>query len=69
MKNKETSIQWFVSQLPLRIRNSHATEIEKAKQMMEEQISNGYFQGLIDGMNNFTRDYYNETYKQPNNEQ
>ena len=65
MENKQTSIEWFVSQLPLRIQNSHATEIEKAKQMHKEQI----MQAVYDSMGtNFDSNmgraelYYNETY-------
>jgi hypothetical protein len=65
MKNKETSIEWFVSQLPLRIQNSHATEIEKAKEMNKEEIKDAYDSGWV---GSYSEDYYNETYKQPNNE-
>lgn len=46
MENKQTSIEWFVSQLPLRIQNSHATEIEKAKQMHKEQIMQAVYDSM-----------------------
>ncbi len=36
--------------------------IQQAKAMEKEQISNGYYQGLIDGMNNSPKEYYNKTY-------
>jgi len=66
MKNKETSIEWFVSQLPLRIQNMYASEIEKAKEMNKEEIKDAYDSGWV---GSYSEDYYNETYKQPNNEQ
>ena len=36
--------------------------IEQAKQIEKEQISQGYMSGLIDGMNQQPKEYYNETY-------
>jgi len=70
MEIKQTAVDWFFDKLENHeMQAKHYKLFQQAKQMMEEQISNGYFQGLIDGMNNSPRDYYNETYKQPNNEQ
>ena len=41
------------------------TLIVKAKELVQvekEQISQGYMSGLIDGMNQQPKEYYNETY-------
>ena len=35
---------------------------EELLQMEKEQISKGYMSGLIDGMNQQPKEYYNETY-------
>jgi len=35
--NKVTAVEWFVEQLPLRIKNMYADEITKCKQMEKEQ--------------------------------
>jgi len=59
MENKETSIEWFVSQLPLRIQNSHATEIEKAKEMNKKEIKDAYESGWV---GSYSEDYYNKTF-------
>ena len=74
MENKQTAVEW----LSLQVKNSitlanllnQIDAFEKeAKAMEKEQISNGYYQGLIDGMNNSPREYYEETYgtRQSNN--
>jgi len=65
MSNKQTAVEWFAEQIKFTNKEVYAElqeVIEEAKEMVEEQISNGYFQGLIDGMNNSPRDYYNENY-------
>lgn len=70
MENKQTSIEWFVSQLPLRIQNSHATEIEKAKQMHKEQIEEAYWASYKEGQysgDKTAEEYYKETYGKQDN--
>lgn len=64
MENKQTAVDWLMMQLPVFIRvDLYEKELyQQAKVIEEYQISNGYFQGLIDGMNNSPKEYYNETY-------
>ena len=74
MKNKETSIEWFVSQLPLRIQNMYASEIENAKALEKEQMIEFTDKVLDNTCGDLILLYsieeiYNKTYKQPNNEQ
>lgn len=38
-------------------------EIEQAKEVEKQQISNAYQIGIIDGLNHQPRDYYEETFK------
>jgi len=76
MENKQTAVDWLEEELAKNLK--HIVEKQdyilmeslftKAKEMVEEQISNGYFQGLIDGMNNSPRDYYRKTFKQQDHE-
>jgi hypothetical protein len=37
---KQTAVEWFVEQLPMRIKNSMMGEIEQAKSMEKEQMIN-----------------------------
>lgn len=65
METKQTAVDWLKNNLI--INGSGATTtfpelFEQAKAMEKEQISNGYYQGLLDGMNNSPREYYKETY-------
>lgn len=65
MGNKQTAVESLKNNLI--INGSGATTtfpelFEQAKAMEKDQISNGYYQGLIDGMNNSPREYYEETY-------
>jgi hypothetical protein len=67
MEKKETAIEWLNSNLihiPYTQKDfAHNVKIiEKAKVMHKEQISRGYQEGLIDGMNHSPKDYYDETY-------
>ena len=69
MENKQTAVEWIVLQFGFQGRNNQEMLyvkqiVEQAKAMHKEQISNGYFQGLIDGMNNSPKEYYKETYEQ-----
>ena len=71
METKQTAVEWLMMQLPVFVRvDLYEKELyQQAKAMEKEQISNGYYQGLIDGMNNSPREYYEETYgtRQSNN--
>ena len=62
----QTAVEWFVEQLPVRILNMYHKEIEQAKQMNEQQISEAYRTGVEEDVyNNPLRtgeEYYNETY-------
>lgn len=70
METKQTAVEWLEDSFRMNFNKifvdtdfgliSHL--IEQAKAMEKEQISNGYFQGLIDGMNNSPKEYYKETY-------
>ncbi|WP_371079280.1 hypothetical protein [Salmonella enterica] len=71
MKNKnQTSIEWFVEQLPTRIINKYLIEIEIAKGKNEEEIKEAYREGITDqnsGIDKwYSRNaqyYFNQTYK------
>ena len=71
MENKQTAAEWLHSELHRQCmfdgfawedRNYFIKLFEQAKAMEEEQISNGYYQGLLDGMNNSPREYYKDNY-------
>jgi len=65
MENKQTAIDWLFNQTETRLLNRDidiTSLFEQAKAMEKEQISNAYFQGLMDGMNNSPKQYYEETY-------
>jgi hypothetical protein len=65
--NKVTAVEWFVEQLPLRIKNMYIDEITKCKQMEKEQIIKArlsleqsiHFEDALEK----SEQYYNETYK------
>ena len=63
--NKVTAVEWFVEQLPLRIKNMYADEITKCKQMEKEQIVEAFKHGKLPPLfdNISSEQYYNETYK------
>lgn len=74
MGNKQTTVEWLFDNLNFEPYDeeefkSNEKIWEQAKAMEKEQISNGYYQGLIDGMNNSPKEYYEETYgtRQSNN--
>ena len=76
MENKKaTSIEWFVDQLPTRIINKYLIEIEIAKGKNEEEIKEAYREGRTDQQsgiakwyNRNAQYYFNQTYKNKNNE-
>ena len=41
----KTAMQWFVDQLPIRILNAYADEIQKALEMEKTQIQTAYDKG------------------------
>lgn len=62
----KTALQWFIEQLPIRIKNAYHEEIGQALEMEKKQI----VQAVYDAMGtNFDPNwgraelYYNETYK------
>lgn len=60
----KTAVEWFVEQLPMRIKNSMMGEIEQAKDIEKEQINEAYNQGQMDGFGLEEKDdYYSETFK------
>jgi len=69
MENKQTAIGvlylkllGIVSLDSEKLRDVYENIFIEAKAMEKEQISNAYFQGLMDGMNNSPKQYYEETY-------
>lgn len=73
MENKtQTAVQWFVEQLPLRMKNYMGKEIEQALQIEKEQSiecwntahQSGRFEGKGIAQENWQtfEQYYNETY-------
>ena len=63
MANKQTAVKWLEEKMTkCYTENDKRIVFRIAKAMEKEQISNGYYQGLIDGMNNSPREYYEETY-------
>jgi len=63
-EKQQTAVEWFVEQLPMRIKNSMMGEIEQAKDIEKEQINEAYNQGQMDGFGLEEKDdYYSETFK------
>jgi len=60
---KQTAVEWLVEQLPMRIKNSMMGEIEQAKEMEKEQLSDAWYAGDEDGAIHEFEQYYNETYE------
>lgn len=74
-KNNMTAVEWFFEVLAHNDIIDHKKLCDnenlynllyslknQAKQIEKEQISQGYMSGLIDGMNQQPKEYYNETY-------
>lgn len=69
-KNNMTAFEWLINEIDCVDIGSgmkmhiHIPKcfIEKAKQMEKEQIGQAYMSGLIDGMNQQPKEYYNETF-------
>lgn len=67
MANKtamQEMLEWTRRTFPMDLDTPRMIEdkIESLMAKEKDQISNGYFQGLVDGMNNLPKDYYNQTY-------
>jgi hypothetical protein len=60
--SKQTSVEWLVEQLPIRILNMYHKEIEQAKEMEKEQIKDAYKFGIADEYVIGADRYYKETY-------
>lgn len=61
----QTSMEWFVEQLPIRIVNMYYKEIEQAKQIEKEQIMDARNNGIVNTLKGYSisnEEYYNETY-------
>ena len=71
MEKKQTAVEWFIEQLPMRIINMYHKEIEQVKQMEKEQLVKAwddgdyaYFYSKETGRDfDNGEEYYNETYK------
>lgn len=61
---KQTSIEWLVDQLPIRMQNYLMQEIEKAKQMHKQEIIDAFIGHDSDTEENIdvAEQYYQETY-------
>ena len=66
MENKlVTAVGWLVEQLPIRIVNSHQSEIIKSLEMGKQQIINAYKQGQYDSepiRETDAEQYYEQTF-------
>ena len=68
---KQTSIEWLVEQLPIRVKNYLPEEIAKALQMHKEEIEDAYGHGQNNGymyahkkaITITKENYYNKTYE------
>ena len=58
----QTAVEWLEKQLISEGIYVGFGMYEQAKQMEKEQISQGYVSGLIDGINQQPKEYYNQTY-------
>ena len=58
----QTSMEWFVEQLPIRIINMYNKEIIQAKQMEKEQLVKAWDDGDYAYFYN-GEEYYKETYE------
>jgi hypothetical protein len=68
MENKKTAIDWFMENLPERLRNSinngYSDTLIKAKELFQEQVEEAYWDGGQDVPvhGNSCKKYYNEIY-------
>lgn len=70
---KQTAVEWLESQLTEYLQRMYKSEIQQAKQMEKEQITDGYNEGKTNGMDishplSLTKEisaeqYYNEQFK------
>ena len=64
MSKQQTAVEWLVEQLPIRIVNSHQSEIIKCIEMEKQQIIDAFESGGLDGwLLASSEEYYNETFK------
>jgi hypothetical protein len=65
MENKTvTAVEWFIEQLPIRIVNSHQSEIIKVLEMEKQQIIDAHKDGAMFEMDSdrYAEQYYNKTF-------
>lgn len=61
---EQTAIDWLYEQLPIRIKNSYSKEIERAREIFKEQITNSYYHGTLDYDGSYSADdYFKDTFK------
>ena len=61
--SKQTSVEWFIEQLPIRILNMYRKEIEQTKEMEKRQIMEAFDSGGLDGWALMdSNQYYNKTF-------
>lgn len=76
MENKQTAVDWLISQLPLRMQNYISKEVQQAKDMERDQIEEAFYVGAdreseshgamyIDRKD--AENYYNEIYGKQTN--
>ena len=62
--SKQSSIDWLVDQLPIRMQNYLMEEIEKARQMHKEETKDAFFGGIKSTGEGWNGEYANG--KNPN---
>jgi hypothetical protein len=69
MENKQTAVEWLIEVLWAPCQGIPSDIIDQAKQMEKEQIIDSFDEGFkYDIHNGGGQQYYNETYKQQDNE-
>jgi hypothetical protein len=48
--SKQSSIDWFIEQLPTRVLNTYQEEIEKVKAKHKQEIADAYDRKVVDGI-------------------
>lgn len=59
---KQTSIDWFIDKLPIRMKNYLREEIETARKMHKEEIEDAWYADDEYGDFHFFEDYYQKTF-------
>jgi hypothetical protein len=69
MTNKQTAVEWLYDEIKHIIPNDFLIKFKQAKQIEKEQIIDSFDEGFkYDIHNGGGQQYYNETYKQQDNE-